>query len=212
MKIIKFVHSCLLVETPERTGLIDPGIFSWQSGTFNITKLNKLDELIITHEHSDHFHMPFVEALLEKFPKTQIVTTSSVKKQLKEAGYKDVVDKSTESVKLFQAEHEVIEPYGATPENTGIHYLERLTHPGDCHHFNETKEILALPVTAPWGTVIDALNLALKLKPKFVLPIHDWHFSDQARDSLYCRFEDILSENDITMLMPTTAQTMYFDD
>ena len=52
MKITKFVHSCILVETPERVGLFDPGVFSERA--FNPETLQKLDDIIITHKHQDH--------------------------------------------------------------------------------------------------------------------------------------------------------------
>jgi len=43
-----------------------------------------------------------------------------------------------------------------------------------------------------------ALNLALALKPKHVLPIHDWHWRDEARESTYQNFEQILGKEGIT--------------
>ncbi|HVS58804.1 MAG TPA: hypothetical protein VHD60_03650, partial [Candidatus Saccharimonadales bacterium] len=70
--------------------------------------------------------------------------------------------------------------------------------PGDSHSFKETEQILALPVQAPWGSTIHAIRLALELKPKYVIPIHDWHWSDEARQQMYERFEKVFGSNGIT--------------
>lgn len=47
-------------------------------------------------------------------------------------------------------------------------------------------------------TQVKAINLALELKPQHILPIHDWHWHDQARKSSYDRMEQIFSEQGIT--------------
>ncbi len=66
--------------------------------------------------------------------------------------------------------------------------------------------MLALPLTAPWGSANRAINLALELKPQHVLPIHDWHWNDQARASTYDLFERILGEQGITFHKLETGQ------
>lgn len=195
MKITKFVHSCLLVETPERVALFDPGTLS--EDALNIDKLERLDDIFITHEHADHISMDLIKRLVEKFPEVRITSTSSVVKQLGRAGI-TASNQPPEGVEFFEAPHEDVSPlFGQPPEEIGIHYLGVLSDPGDSHSFNETKEILALPITAPWGSSIKALNLALQLKPKYVLPIHDWHWREEARNQTYDRFEGILGEQGI---------------
>ena len=69
MKITKFVHACLLVEMPgpvNRTVLFDPGVFSEE--VLDADKLEHLDDIIITHVHSDHVSVPLLKILLAKFP------------------------------------------------------------------------------------------------------------------------------------------------
>ncbi|HSX46235.1 MAG TPA: hypothetical protein VLG27_04530, partial [Candidatus Saccharimonadia bacterium] len=89
-------------------------------------------------------------------------------------------------------------PLFPLPEEIGVHYLDKLSHPGDSHSFKETKAILALPVTAPWGATIKGVNLAIKLKPKHVLPIHDWHWSSDAQSGMYDLMEGVLAKEGIT--------------
>lgn len=193
MKVTKFVHSCLLVETPERVALFDPGTLSEEA--LDVDKLDRLDDIFITHEHADHISMDLIKRLVQKFPDVHITSTSSVVKQLDEAGI-TASNQPLAGVEFFEAPHEDVAPlFDHPPEEIGIHYLGVLSDPGDSHHFDETKDILALPITAPWGSAIKALNLALQLKPKYVLPIHDWHWRDEAREQTYDQFERILGDS-----------------
>jgi L-ascorbate metabolism protein UlaG (beta-lactamase superfamily) len=203
MKITKFVHSCLLVENDGRVALFDPGAMSQDA--FDINAIDKLDDIFITHIHQDHVHAPFVKALVEKFPEVRITSTQEVADMLSKENIKVHTD-PPEGVVFFESPHESVEPLFPSPQEIGIHYLDKLTHPGDSHSFKETKEILALPITAPWGSSIKALNLTLELKPKYVVPIHDWHWNDQARAQMYDGYANVLEKSGITLLKPETGK------
>lgn len=211
MKITKFVHSCLLVEMPEpvnRTVLFDPGMMSGQA--LNVDQLEYLDDIFITHSHGDHFSMDLIKKLVAKFPQVRITAPDDVVKSLSEQGI-GASSQPPEGVTFFSAPHESTEPLFPTPENIGMHYLDKLTDPGDSHSFSETKPVLALPVTAPWGSTIKAINLAIDLKPKYVLPIHDWHWSDTARQQMYHNIEAALASHDITFLKLETGQPVVLE-
>jgi len=200
MKITKYVHSCLLIEDADYTAIIDPGIFSWDSGLFNTEILARLDDIIITHEHPDHMALPFIQALRAKFPNVEITTTPAAAAILTQQGLENVTTMSHGKVELFATAHESNAPLGETPQNTGVHLAGIVTHPGDSHHFTETKAVLALPVTGPWGSVMAAAQLALDLKPRVIVPIHDWHWNDSARQQLYERLAAFFAEHDITFV------------
>jgi L-ascorbate metabolism protein UlaG (beta-lactamase superfamily) len=208
MKITKYVHSCLLVETPDRVGIIDPGNYSWESGLFDVDRLERLDDIMITHEHPDHMYLPFVRLLVQKFPSAKITTTKSAAVQLRKEGIDNIGITSYSSVELFTADHETMEPLLSVPANTGVHYLGQITHPGDSHHFDVSKDILALPITAPWGTVARAAQLGKDLKPKYVIPIHDWHYKDEARLFFYDRLADFFSTLGINFMRPIDGKTL----
>jgi L-ascorbate metabolism protein UlaG (beta-lactamase superfamily) len=195
MKVTKFVHACLLVETPERVALFDPGVMSVDA--LNIDQISRLDDIFITHIHADHVDTQLVQKLVDKFPDVRITSTPDVVTQLKELGI-TASDKAPDGVSFFDSPHESVKPLFGQPQEIGVHYLDIVSHPGDSHSFHETKAILALPVAAPWGSSIRALNIALELKPKHVLPIHDWHWRDEAREQMYDMFERILGEQGIT--------------
>lgn len=116
-----------------------------------------------------------------------------------------------DGIVFFDSPHESVAPLFAQPEQVGVHYLDALTHPGDSHSFKESKQILALPVTAPWGSTIRAVNLALELKPQYVLPIHDWHWSEAARKQMYQGLEQAFEKHDITFISLDTGVPVVID-
>jgi L-ascorbate metabolism protein UlaG (beta-lactamase superfamily) len=195
MKITKYVHSCLLVEMAERTVLFDPGMFSVDA--LDVSSLTRLDDIFITHVHPDHCDIGLIKALVAKFPGVRITSNPEVVNHL--AGENILASSDAPSgVVFFESPHESVEPIFPQPDCIGFHYLDSLSHPGDSHSFQETKTILALPITAPWGSTIKAANLALQLKPQHILPIHDWHWRDEARQQMYDNYERILEEQGIT--------------
>lgn len=213
MKITKFVHSCLLVEMPEpvnRTALFDPGTYSEQA--LDVSALEFLDDIIITHGHFDHVSVPLVKQLVGKFPNVRITAPSDVVAMLMSEGI-SASNEPNPGIAFFNSSHEIIAPFydSEPPEEIGVHYLDMLSDPGDSHSFSETKSILALPVQAPWGSPNNAVKVALALKPKHVLPIHDWHWSDEARKVMYDNFEKRLTGEGITFHKLETGQSIVIE-
>lgn len=205
MKITKYVHSCLLVEMPapvNRTVLFDPGAMS--ESALDVDKLEYLDDIVITHIHGDHLSLPLLQKLVAKFPDVRITAPSEVVSYLAEEGIA-ASDEAAEGMELFDSPHENVQPLFPQPEQIGVHYLNTLSHPGDSHSFGETKAILALPVTGPWASTIVAINLAIKLKPRSVPPIHDWHWSEPARAAMYGIIEGALAKEGISFIPLATG-------
>ena len=112
MKVTKFVNSCLLVETPERVALFDPGMMS--KSAIKVDQLIGLDDIFITHVHGDHVDTDLVKELVTKFPDVRITTTPEVIKKLKEVGV-TASDRAPEGVVFFDSPHESVQPlFGAS--------------------------------------------------------------------------------------------------
>jgi L-ascorbate metabolism protein UlaG (beta-lactamase superfamily) len=197
-------------EPVNRTALFDPGAMS--EAVFNVDALEYLNDIFITHEHGDHTSVSFIKKLVAKFPQVSITVPESVVAQLAAEGIA-ASSAAPEGVELFESPHERVRPYfdEDAPAEHGYHYLDMLSAPGDSHSFTETKAILALPVTAPWGSVRDAVELALKLKPQHVIPVHDWHWSDAARESSYENMENVFSAAGITFHKMKTGEPIVID-
>lgn len=207
MKITKFVHSCLLVEEDNKKILIDPGNYS--APALDLNSLSDLSYLLITHEHQDHFYLPLIKEILAKFPNVKIISNSSVAKILGIQGIQ-VTTGGDDFIQLEEAPHEKIF-MGPSPQNVKFVVGGKLTDPGDCLHFQSTTEILALPVQAPWGSTTEAVELAQKLKPKVIIPIHDWHWNTEARENMYKRLEEYFGKSGIKFISMQTGVAVDLD-
>lgn len=210
MKITKFVHACVLVEDDEHVGLFDPGEFSLQSGLFNFEENSKLDFIFITHEHFDHFSPEFVKKLIQKFPEVKFYSNPSVAKMLKELGAKEICITSDQIVKQQHLDHQSMEPLSSPPicDNYEIHFKNLISHPGDSQQMQSSKDILLMPLAGPWGSAIDGIRMATRLKPKYVLPIHDWMWNENWRQTMYHRMADFFASQNIKFLMPVDSQSI----
>jgi hypothetical protein len=143
-------------------------------------------------------HVPFIKELLTTFPNLPIITNNDVVITLR----KDGITATTTLPDYVTSEmipHENV--FGLTlPENTEFTFMNLLTHPGDSFHSTKTAKIFALPMQAPWGSLSEAVALVTKLKPELVIPIHDWHWRDEARLALYGWVENYLKSQNITFI------------
>ncbi|HSA83698.1 MAG TPA: MBL fold metallo-hydrolase [Patescibacteria group bacterium] len=195
MKVTKYLHSCLLVEENNKTILIDPVNFTYEAKVLDIAKIEHLDYLLFTHEHPDHFYLPFVQEILEKFPTVEIFTNDALVTVLEKDGIKATTD-GNEFIKLTPVHHERVFDREA-PQNILFELFDRLADPGDSMSFTTDKDILALPLLGPSWMITQAVEKALEVKPKIVLPIHDWHWRDDMRKQFYQRLTDFFSKHAI---------------
>jgi L-ascorbate metabolism protein UlaG (beta-lactamase superfamily) len=198
MKLTKLGHSCVLVETPDRVGLFDPG--SWSDRAL-IDDVKHVDRIIYTHEHADHFDLEILKSLLVKFPEAHVISNLEVQKLINDAGIKVILrDESACTVK-FNSPHEAPPwPNTQAPAENGYHFKGVFTHPGDSYSFNETKQVLAMPFVGPWADTGSAIKKVLELRPKYVLSIHDWLLTDEAKAYYQSQLQISLSDAGITLL------------
>ncbi len=211
MKITKLVHSCVLVEDGGNVVLFDPGVFSWQSGLVDVAALPKLNSVVVTHKHPDHLGPEFVQALVISQPDAQWFAPADAHADLRALGVKLVTDKSIGDVQIVPGNHAPVEPFGVQVQNLLVNWGNKLTNPGDTHDIQQTRDLLLLPVQAPWGTTVRAMELAASLKPKFVLPIHDWMWNEQWRNICYDRFSDVFSSVGIRFIRPVDGEVVELD-
>jgi L-ascorbate metabolism protein UlaG (beta-lactamase superfamily) len=199
MKITKYHHSCLLIEEQGYRILMDPGNYSYESGLLDIKDLGSLDYVVITHEHQDHYHVPFLQEILQNFPQVKVVTNDSLAHSLQSINIPANED-IPNFIKTEVIPHERVFGMGEMAENIQIDLFDTLSHPGDSFSLNRTSRVLALPLQAPWGDVTEAIDLAERLQPETVLPIHDWHWKDEARKGFYAWIGKYLASKNIKFL------------
>lgn len=208
MKLTKFVHSCVLLEDDGKTALFNPGVYSWQSGLVDVLSLPKLDGVAVTHKHPDHLSPDFVKAIVAAQPDVQWFAPADAHEDLRAMGVKNVTDQSMGDFEVKTVPHAQVEPFGVQVDNLIVHWNGKVTDPGDTHDFSETKDVLLLPVQAPWGTTIRAFELGLELKPKYLVPIHDYMWVDDWRNVVYDRLEQVFAETQTKAIRPESGKTI----
>lgn len=177
MKITKYGHCCMLIEEQGVRILTDPGEYSDGQN-----QVEDVDLIIITHEHSDHFHIESIKNIISNNPNVKIVTNGTVSELLKDEGINnfEIVEdgNSTEvngiKIEAYGTKHEQLFRTIEASSNTGFFIGTRLFYPGDAFTDpNKSVDILALPVAGPWLNIQQAIDYALKIKPKVAIPVHD---------------------------------------
>jgi L-ascorbate metabolism protein UlaG (beta-lactamase superfamily) len=77
-------------------------------------------------------------------------------------------------VEVFAGDHAVVHRDVPVIPNAAYFVGGKLLHPGDSFPvLDRPIEILALPVSAPWMAVKEAIDYYREVKPKAAIPIHD---------------------------------------
>ena len=200
------MHSCVLIEDIDKAVLFNPGVYSWKSGIIDVASFPKLDAIVVTHKHADHLGDDFVRALVAVQPDVLWVAPVDAHQTLHELGVAKVTDQSTDDLKVATVNHANVQPFGVQVQNLIVHWNNKVTDPGDTHDFHETCPLLMLPVQAPWGTTIRAFELGLELKPRYILPIHDWMWVDEWRELVYDGMERVFANSPTKFLRPVNGE------
>jgi L-ascorbate metabolism protein UlaG (beta-lactamase superfamily) len=184
MKIQKLLHSCLLIEEKGKRILVDPGDYSFAEKLITPESLKPIDAIFITHNHSDHCDIDAIR----KIQPAHIFGSKSTVATLSAAGITAEVIVPGQTVLIGEVSVLAITaPHdprltAPAPESVGYIIGEKLLHPGDSLHFetNHSYEVLALPIAAPWMVRKEALDVAIKLRPAHIIPVHDGMLKDFA--------------------------------
>lgn len=205
MKISKHSHSCLLIEDKEKVILIDPGKHTLDEKALDINKLDKLDYILITHIHPDHLFIPLLKDVLQKFPQTQIISNNGVKEILRKENI-TVFTEGNEYVNLEENAHERAFDLGEPP-NTVFTLFNRLLHPGDCLSFSSV-EIIAFPIYMAWGNLTIAVEKIVTLRPRVIIPIHDYPLREWNRLRIYERLDEYFTKHNISFKKIENKETI----
>jgi L-ascorbate metabolism protein UlaG (beta-lactamase superfamily) len=171
MKITRFYQSCLLVEEGGVRVVIDP---SGQASD-SLDKFGKLDAVLYTHEHGDHFDAEMASKFVDDG--AAVYANASTAKLIKSQPniVTDDQEFSIGSLKVQAKElpHCLMWDGSAGPQNTGYLLAGRLFHAGDGKDLEGfSVDIAALPINGPDVSLKDAFDFAKQLSAKIVVPIH----------------------------------------
>jgi L-ascorbate metabolism protein UlaG (beta-lactamase superfamily) len=172
MRLTKFGHACVRLDTDQGSIVIDPGVFS------DPAALDGADAVFITHQHPDHCNDPELRRLLDDRPETRVYGPAALTAVLGDLPFTavsggDVIPVAGTEVKAFGRHHAVIHPDLPPIVNTG-YLVDGLFHPGDSFTVPDMPvRTLLLPVAAPWMKLAEAVDYARAVEPAAVHPIHD---------------------------------------
>lgn len=182
MHIKKLSHCCLVIEVKTREGnmrkiILDPGSYSIEEHR----KVKNADIILISHEHQDHFHIESLKELVKSNPKVKVITNDAVGDILAKEGIEhhimshgDVLDLEGVHIEAYGEKHAVIHSSIPVISNVGFFIENKLFFPGDAFTIPGVQvDVLALPVSAPWLKISEAIDYALAVKPKIAFSVHD---------------------------------------
>lgn len=182
MRITKFGHACVRIESGSTRLVLDPGGWTEREAVDGATAV------LITHEHPDHLDLDHLRAT-----DAPIHTIAAVARQIA-AQAPDVAERVTvvgpgESfdagvpVTAVGEKHAVIHPELQHFDNSG--YLvevegRRIFHPGDAVTEHPTGvDLLLLPIHAPWNKMSEVIDYGRAVGAPLSVAIHDGLLNDR---------------------------------
>ena len=195
MRITKFGHSCVRLETGDHTIVLDPGGFTEPEAVDGATAV------LVTHEHPDHYspdHLRRTDA--------PIYTIGAVAAKIRDEA-PDVAERVTVvegqfdpgvPTRVVGEKHAVIHPEMQRFDNSG-YLLEvediKIFHPGDALTVPEEEvDLLLLPVSAPWLKVSECIDFARDVGAQRSLAIHDKVYSETGLKMVDAHLSRMLGE------------------
>lgn len=183
MILTKYEHACFTVEKDGKLLVIDPGQF-----TRDIGSPENVIAVVVTHEHFDHLDPAALGALSAHNPDAVIYAHESIIKQLGDTlpshavKTGDVVEIGSFTLEFSGGEHAVIHSSMPTIANLAVMINSTVFYPGDSFTKPaKPTKVLALPVTAPWMKISEAIDYVGEVKPDLAFPTHDAIASDAGK-------------------------------
>lgn len=176
MRITKFGHACVRVETHGTTVVVDPGGWTEREAVHGATVV------LLTHEHPDHVDPDNLRATDAPIHTVEAVArllrrqAPDVAERVHVVRPDDILDVGV-TVTVLGEKHAVIHPELPRFDNSG--YLieaegRRIFHPGDAlTERPEGVDLLLLPVHAPWSKVSEVVDYGRAVGAPLSLAIHD---------------------------------------
>lgn len=198
MRITKYQHACFTVEHDEKVLVVDPGAFST-----DFIAPEHVVAVVITHEHGDHFDHDQLAAIIDKNPDAVILAHESIISQVvtgevHSVAPGDVTTVGPFSLEFFGGQHALIHKNTPVIANIGVLINDLLYYPGDSFVLpGKPVDTLALPASAPWMKISEAMDYLSTVQPRLAFPTHDAILSDTGKSITDMWLKKAADENDI---------------
>lgn len=183
MKLIKYSHACVVIEKAGSTIVIDPGV--WSSDL--VIPENAIG-IVITHEHADHCDAKLVSDIVAKNPSLNIYAHADVIANLPGLPTQAVIAGETVRLGEFTLEfvgggHALIHESIPMIANLGVIIDDLVYYPGDSFTL-PAKAVanVAIPVSAPWMKISEAMDFLVDAKAARFFPTHDAILSEAGKN------------------------------
>ncbi|HEY2167627.1 MAG TPA: MBL fold metallo-hydrolase, partial [Jatrophihabitantaceae bacterium] len=166
LELTKFGHSCVRIADGDRRLVLDPGGFSQTDAA-----LDGVDDVLITHEHTDHIDVERVAGAATRNPRLRIWAPAPVAALLPQLQDQIVVvapgqqhEVAGFAVRTFGGQHALIHPSIPVIANVGFLVEECVYHPGDSLFVPPVPvRTLLLPIHAPWNKGAEVIDFAISV-------------------------------------------------
>lgn len=175
MNITRFPQSCILIEKNNQRIVIDPG--TPFLNTHSPEEIKGVAAVFYTHQHPDHYEPSIADTLFQAG--TAVYANEATAQLIGEDRCRVLRDGATFQiggfeVRAYELPH-CLGPDGSSgPQNTGYIVDDIFFHPGDGKEMQAALQVntIALPMTGPDITALDAFTFARQVKAKLAIPIH----------------------------------------
>jgi L-ascorbate metabolism protein UlaG (beta-lactamase superfamily) len=211
MRITKFGHACVRIESGGHTIVIDPGGFTEPEAVDGATAV------LITHEHADHYsvdHLRRTDAPVH----TIAAVAAKIREDVPEVAERVTVVAPDQQfdpgvpTMVVGEKHAVIHPEMQHFDNSGyLLQVEDLTifHPGDSLTLPGVHvDLLLLPVSAPWLKISECIDFARDVGAQRSLAIHDKVYSETGLKMVDVHLSRMLGERAQTFVRLQPGQDL----
>jgi len=181
MRLLKYSHACVRVESDAAVLVIDPGAFTER------TALDGADAVLITHEHFDHLDVDALADELGKRPSVTVFTHPEVAAKLDAlAGAVstvtsgDTFEAAGFAVRAYGGLHAEVHPDVPRVANLGFLVEDSFYHPGDSFDLpgGAGVDTLFVPISGPWLKISESVEFVRAIRPRRAFALHDCLLSD----------------------------------
>jgi L-ascorbate metabolism protein UlaG (beta-lactamase superfamily) len=181
MRLVKFRHACVRLESDGGVLVIDPGSFTER------VALDGADAVLVTHEHADHLLVDAVVDEHRKRPDLRVYAHPDVVGKLDAIADAvtpvhsgDSFEAAGFQIRAVGGTHAQVHPDVPQVANLGFLVNGQVYHPGDSLYVPEetTVDTLLVPVSGPWLKAAEAIDFIRAVAPRQAIAIHEALYSD----------------------------------
>jgi len=199
MKLSKYSHACFVIENAGAAIVVDPGAWSQ-----DFVVPDNAVAVVLTHEHADHCDTKLLSDVIAKNPGVMIYAHADVIAHLPglpttAVSVGEIVHVGDFALEFVGGEHALIHESIPRIANLGVIIDDLIYYPGDSFALpGKNIPVLALPASAPWMKLAEAMDFLSEVKPTRAFPTHDAILSATGQN---------LVDNLLTMVAEKTGTT-----